>query len=174
MGVRRFTLAAAPAAGVALGALAWLLFGGAPKAMAELGSDGERLAAASAGLKSGAASSDDALFAEAASRPPFALTTGPGAMADVVVTLEGLARSSHGASALLSINGAPSTWIDVGRAQGGVTLEEVQPTRVVLLTPLGRKEVALGEAPASGAPPSDPSGAGPRAPTPPASAPATP
>ena len=43
--------------------------------------------------------------------PLFALTTGPGAIPDVVVRLDGLSRSSTRSAALLSINGGPAEWL---------------------------------------------------------------
>jgi len=87
----------------------------------------------------------DGLLAEAVSRPIFALTTGPGAVADVTVRLDGLARSSRGGAALLSINGGPAQWLQQGASRDGVTLRDVQSSKVVLATALGGKEVALAD-----------------------------
>ena len=179
MDAGRLILAAALPAGAVLGALLWMLFGAPSRALADLQADADRLAAA--GLGAPRQVSLDRPVAQSAAQPLFALTTGPGAVADVTVTLEGLARSPRAASALIAINGGVSAWLDLGKTRDGVTLMEVLPSRVVLLTPLGRKEVALGETPpASGAagPPAQSSEAAPaggfRMPPAPADAPGAP
>jgi hypothetical protein len=150
---------AAPAAGVALGALAWTLLGGASDARVSGVQD--RLSGLS--FRPPEAGAAPAALLSAAAAPLFVLTTGPNAAQDVKVQLQGLARSPARMAALVSINGAPAQWIAQGQSQGGVTVQEVGAGGVVLLTPLGRKEASLADPPAgSGAPGG--SGAAPRPP----------
>ena len=177
----RLALVMGPPAGLMLGALAWFMFAGSPRAIAALQGDADRLSALR--LEAPQTAAIDGPLAEATGRPLFALTTGPGAVADVLVKLDGVARSSQVVAALLEINGGAAAWIDQGKSRDSVTVEEVLPSKVVLLTPLGRKEVGLGEAPApAGAPAGQPTPKGPdgpstlgfRLPPPPASAPGAP
>ncbi len=175
-GARMAALWAAPA-GLAVGAAAWMLLGSGSHAQERLQDDQIRVQATQLAVLRSSPASD--LAAQATAHPLFALTTGPGAVADILVRLDGIARSSSRAAALIAINGGEADWLDRGKSRGGVTLEDVQPSKVVLETALGRREVELGDpapapqqgaamAPGSGVPP------GVRLPPPPASAPGTP
>ena len=159
-------------AGLGLGGLLWLLAGSSP-AQARLEADQSRLQALRP--RSDPSTSADASAADVLAHPLFSLTTGPGAVADVDVRLEGLARSPRRSAALLAIGSAPAQWLALGETRAGVTLEEVDASKAVVTTALGRKEVVLG---ANGARPT-PAGpqpeteapAGFRLPPPPANAP---
>ncbi len=75
--------------------------------------------------------------------PLFALSAGPGAVADPVVRLDGLAISPRRASALLAIDAKPAVWMDAGMTRDGVTVMEVHPGKIVVDTPIGFKDVLL-------------------------------
>ena len=157
-------------AGALLGALFWMAFGGASSADDRLQQDQVRLSAIRLLVPQSPA---DDLTADAGSHPLFALTTGPGAIADVAVSLLGVARTPKGAAALLAIGGGQADWLDLGKSRGGVTLSEVSASGVVLETALGRKEVELGPpTPSSMAASNIPPGV--RLPPPPANAPTPP
>jgi hypothetical protein len=141
-------------AGLVLAAAVWLVFRLSGAVIAPIGDLQVRLAAnrppaAPVVVPNGAA-------ARAVAAPLFALTTGPGAVSDVAVRLDGLAISPHGQSALVSINNQRAQWLALGATRDGVTLTEVHPSKVVLDTAIGFKEVAVGHqaAPAAPAPPS--------------------
>jgi hypothetical protein len=166
----------APPAGLILGAVAWAVFGGSSAAAAKLHADQTHLA--SVRISRTYASPDSDLAMTASAHPLFALTTGPGAIADVIVQLDGVSKSSSRAAALIAINGAAADWLDLGKSRDGVTLVAVQASQVELETPLGRKEVAMGDAaptsPSSGAPAASsatPSQSAARSPSPPANTP---
>jgi len=77
--------------------------------------------------------------------------------------LDGVALSPGRKAALISINGAPSDWIEVGDAEGGVTLVEVTSDEAVVDSVAGTKTLQLGEgpaAPATAAPPASHPAAG--------------
>jgi hypothetical protein len=174
---RRLSVVGAAAAGAALGALVWLAAGGVSSADGRLRDDQIRLAALK--LDGPQDWPVPELAAAAIAHPLFALTTGPGAVADVVVRLVGFSLSPRRAAALISVNGGEASWIERGKSRDGVTVVEVLPSKVVVETPLGRKEAAFGASDAIAvADPtsSDQSGvpAGVRLPPEPASAPGTP
>ena len=168
----RMLLLAAIPAGLLLGAALWILFGGSSSAEDRIGGFEARLSAVR--LSKPVRTPPDGALAEASARPLFALTTGPGAVTEEAVRLDGLARSSRGAAALLSINGGPAQWLERGGSRDGVTLSQVLDSKVVIDTALGSKDVMLTDRPApepsTGAAPAGPP-AGYRMPPPPASAP---
>jgi hypothetical protein len=142
-------------AGLVLAAAVWLVFRLSGAVIAPIGDLQVRLAAnrppaAPVVVPNGAA-------ARAVAAPLFALTTGPGAVSDVAVRLDGLAISPHGQSALVSINNQPAQWLALGATRDGVTLTEVHPSKVVLDTAIGFKEVAVGQQAAPAAAPAPPS-----------------
>ena len=134
--------------GVLLGAGAWLLWGGASAAQDRLQTAQDHLSAARLGLPK--PTSPFLLLADASQRPLFALTTGPGAVPDVTLTLDGLARTPQHVAALVSINGAPDVWLDRGKSVSGVTLVDVADTRITVETALGQKQVEMAQGPPSG------------------------
>lgn len=136
--------------GVLLGACAWLIWGGASAAQDRLQTAQDHLSAARLALPKPA--STFALLADASQRPLFALTTGPGAVPDVTLTLDGLARTPQHVAALVSINGAPDVWLDRGKSASGVTLIDVGDSRITVETALGQKQVEMAQGPPSGQP----------------------
>jgi hypothetical protein len=162
-------LTAAPA-GWAIGSVIWLLYAHpagatqAPLLSARLSGVNVREAARF--------DRPDAVLAQAITTPLFALTSGPGAVAEVALRLDGLVHSPARVAALLSINGAPSDWLDLGASRDGVTLEDVTSNKVVVDTATGLREIILGQTPATADGAAAPSGL--RSPPPPASAPGMP
>lgn len=65
----------------------------------------------------------------------------------LAVRLEGIVRTPSRTAALLSFNGAPAAWMTLGETRQGATLVEVDGTAVLLDTPAGYQEAALGDAP---------------------------
>ncbi len=178
-------LAAAPI-GLATGILAWFAAGGASANTERLAPLEQQIAGVK--LAQRPASQDGYVsIADLAAAPIFAMTVGPGAVVDPLIRLDGVALTHQRVAALISIDGAPSEWVKAGETRGGVTLQQVRSTKIVVDTPLGTKEVALGErsgtsSAASGATSpaqapvtsSDQTPPGFRSPPPPASAPRAP
>jgi poly-gamma-glutamate capsule biosynthesis protein CapA/YwtB (metallophosphatase superfamily) len=114
--------------------------------------------------------------AQAIAAPLFASTAAANTAPDVAVRVLGLASTPERKAALLSINNAPAEWVDLGAARAGVTVRELDASKVTLETPGGVRDLALGEtstpnpAPTAGTAPS-PAPGGYRMPPPPASAP---
>lgn len=131
--------------GLATGALVWLLVGGNGLATSDLALIEAKLAntapAASAHHELSVGLVNDALSA-----PLFALTTGPGAVADAVLRLDGVAKTPRHSAALISIGGKPAEWLQLGETRDDVTLQEVQGASVVVDTATGFKTIALGDA----------------------------
>jgi hypothetical protein len=168
-------LGAAPA-GLAFAATAWLVFHGGMAVTAPLdGLQGHLAASRPPPMILAVAPMDAA--SRAIASPLFALTTGPGAVSDVTVRLDGLAISPRSQSALLAINGKTADWLTLGATRDGVTLMEVHASKVLLDTAIGFKEIGLGQQSAASAAgvasaSSNAIPLGTRLPPPPASAPA--
>ena len=162
------------AIGLVLGAGAWLA-AGRQDASAPIQ---ERLAALRPFQTEGASGLRASLLSGA---PLFALSTGPNAVKDPVVTLLGLSRMPGRTAALVAIDGKPAAWLARGESRDGIVLRDVGTGRATLDLPLGLRDLRIGEA-TPGASVSGPSSAGLsttsdgppsgfRAPPPPASAP---
>lgn len=130
-------------AGLTAGFLAWLAAGAAnPVAV--------RLDTAEAATRTLRRPRPDAYapavanVADMAANPIFALTTGPGAVPEPSVRLDGISRSRSRVAALLSVNEKPPEWLTVGERRDGVTLQEVHGARVIVETVYGPQEVPLG------------------------------
>jgi len=146
---RRILILALPS-GLAVGALGWVLFAGGGPASRPLGEIEGRLDRLTIRAAPARAAAPDR-GGQIVGAPLFALTTGPGAVAEAAIRLEGLARSRGRAAALVSINGKPSEWLELGATRDGVTLREVMGSKIVVDTATGFKEVTLGaEAPSRG------------------------
>jgi len=91
---------------------------------------------------------------DAPGRPLFQLTTGPDAVREPTLRLDGLAVTRSRAAALLSIDGKPAAWLAEGEARDGVTLTRLTRDAAVIDTLVGTHSLALGE--------SYPSSAGPQ------------
>ena len=169
--------------GPVLGAVAWLLLGGAPAAGEQLASFRDQLSSARATRPTmapiGAAY-------DTVARPLFALTTGKNAVPEVMLRLDGVAIEPGRTAALVSINGGEPVWLDQGKSSQGVTLVAVQHTGVHIETATGPRQIELTQgsssspaspdarAPASARPRLADIPPGVRLPPPPASAPAGP
>ena len=147
MSPNRLLLLGAVPVGAVLGALCWMLFGGGGAAAERIQSYQTRLAAFPA--MAPRRSSATAMAAEAITRPLFTLTTGPGAVADVSLTIQGIARTPRRSAALVSLNGGTAQWLEAGKALGGILLVEVRGAQAVFETPFGRRTVTLGAAAAA-------------------------
>jgi hypothetical protein len=178
-------------AGLAAGALAWFAAGGATASANKL--DPLRSAVSVVRhVHSQAVNSPAADIGDLSGLPLLLMTTGPGAVPEPAVRLDGLVRTRTRKAALLSINDGPAEWLSLGEARDGVSLQDVLGNHVQVETPYGLQVVAVGERagpsaaasppaaatpPAAAPPPSDPHAAtdkvppGFRAPLPPASAP---
>lgn len=114
-----------------------------------------------------------------ASTPIFALTTGPGAVREPALRVDGLSVTPRRAAALVSIDGKPAEWLSAGETRDGVTILAVTSTKVTFETLIGEKDLGLGEQTTASAPAETASGQaiidqmprGFRGPPPPASAP---
>jgi hypothetical protein len=130
-------------AGLAIASAAWLL--APPQAssaqVARIDTDLARIATP---RRPGRPAATDAA-ARAIATPLFGLTTGPGAVVEVPLKLEGLVRAPGRVAALLSINGAPSDWLALGETRDGVTLQDVGPGKVVVDTAAGLRELLVGQ-----------------------------
>jgi hypothetical protein len=148
--LRRLTLIlGAVPVGLATGLLAWLAAGGASADTDRLAPVAEEIAELRAPRRGGDASM--AQLADLTGAPLFALTTGPGAVSEPVIRLDGLVVTRHRVAALMAIDGAPPAWLSVGQSQGGVTLQQVSSTKAVIETALGVREIALGATQTGGA-----------------------
>jgi hypothetical protein len=177
-------------AGLAAGALAWFAAGGASASATRL--DPLR-SAISIVRRSHAQAVNSPLvdIGDLSSLPLLLLTTGPGAVPEPAVRLDGLVRTRARKAALLSVNDGPAEWLALGETRDGVSLQDVLGNHVQVETPYGLQIVAVGErsgpsgsgappaaaTPAAAPPPPDPHAAtdkvppGFHAPPPPASAP---
>ena len=136
--------------GLATGLGAWLLAGGASARFDTLDGVQARLMSLKAPIVrrgGGEASSADLL-----TTPIFALTTGPGAVREPSIRLDGISLSRRRAAALVSIDGKPATWLSAGETADGVTLQEVGASAATFETALGAKMLNLGEQSAASAP----------------------
>jgi len=165
---------AIPPAGLAAGLGLWLAFGGA-----QVQARAEELDGRMTAIQPVRPTSAQVGGASAAARPFFALTTGPGAVTEPTLRLDGVSRSPRRVAALVSVNGAPVQWVERGGSIDQVTLEEVSSSRAIFDTPLGSRLVKLGETSGPSAPAASADAAAPqemprgfRAPPEPASAPA--
>lgn len=178
--LRLTLMSGAVPAGLATGLAAWLLAGGSSaklEAADELQARFLALRAPRIAARANLVSASDLL-----STPIFALTTGPGALREPGIRLDGVSISSRRTAALVSIDGRLAEWWRVGESREGVTLTDLNASGASFETALGTKGLALGEqsaasAPAASAPPAaqavvDQMPPGFRGPPPPASAPA--
>ena len=164
-------------AGLAMGASTWLVIGGAGLAAANIAPYEQKFEKPIATLSSRPLPAD--ALNEALASPLFALTTGHGAVAEVALRLDGVARTPRRNAALLSIGGKPAEWLELGQTRDDVTLQDVQSSQVVVDTATGFKTIALGDtsqaAPAPGTDkPQGPAGSPPGRPPSPSGAPGGP
>jgi len=150
--LRRLRLigAAAPL-GLALGLGAWLLAGGLSVRADALDEVHTQLA----GLQTPRpppARASDAGAAALLGAPLFALTTGPGAVREPAVRIDGVSITRRRLAALVSVDAGPAEWLQVGESRGGVTLQAVTAASATVETALGVKTLNLGDQSAASAP----------------------
>lgn len=143
-------LGAVPA-GLLTGLLAWSLAGGLSVQAHALESVEPRLASLPQPRTEGRASSR-ASAAPLLGSPLFALTTGPGAVREPAIRVDGVAVTRRRQAALLAIDGQAAAWWEVGASRDGVTLQAVSSTGVTLETAVGVKTLNLGDQSAASAP----------------------
>lgn len=85
--------------------------------------------------------------------PLFNLTKGAGAVTDSAVRLDGLSILPAGKAVLISIDGKPADWLELGATRDGVTLLDVKGSKAFLDTPVGFKEIGLASGPVTTAAP---------------------
>ena len=133
------------AAGLALGSAAWLAAG----RQDVLTPVQDRLAAVRPARTLGGSNGG----APSLLGPPlFAMSTGPNAVRDPMVTVMGLSRMPGRAAALLAIDGKPPAWLARGESRDGVVLREVGSGRATLDLPLGVRNLRIGEGTSVAAP----------------------
>ncbi|HEX7761131.1 MAG TPA: hypothetical protein VF459_16615 [Caulobacteraceae bacterium] len=152
------------AGGLVLGALLWFAVGKGAPAAARMDDLQARLDALRPPATMTPATIDPTNLASA---PLFAMTTGPGAVTEPAVALQGVAKAPGRTAALLSIDGKPADWLAQGASRDGVTLQDVRAGSVLVDTVTGTKEIALGQKVGPAAPASAPGPASPGAPSPP-------
>ena len=86
-------------------------------------------------------------LARISGNPMFALTVGPSAVTEPQLQLEGLAITPKGRSALLSVDGKPASWFELGATRDGVTLIDVQASHVTVDTATRLRDVGLFDKP---------------------------
>jgi hypothetical protein len=150
--LRQLTLIAwAAPLGFAAGLAAWLVAGGASAGFGRLDSVESRLAAlrppppARASGPSGAGS-------ELLANPLFVLTTGPGAVREPSIRLDGLSVTKRRTAALISIDGKPSVWLAPGETSEGVTLTGITGSGATFETVVGVHTLTLGQQSAESGP----------------------
>jgi hypothetical protein len=147
--LRRPIVPAGGAFGLLLAAVIFLLFGARASSVSRLDDLDARLTKDR--LEESRAPSSSAVLSRLIAKPVFALTTGPGALPDVAVTLTGVAIGPQKTAALISVGGGPVQWLALGATRDGVTLTQVQASKVVVDTPIGFKEVRLWDQVSTGA-----------------------
>lgn len=142
--MRRVTIAVVSVlVGVATGWFAWLIGGGPTTGLDRVQPVADRLNVTQ--VKSRAR--DLELTVDTSSllaSPLFPMTTGPGAVREPSVRLDGLAISPGRRAALLSIDGGPAEWFAVGDRRDDVILRSVGRNRVTIETIFGSQDVVIG------------------------------
>lgn len=137
------------AAGLILAGIFWLIFGVHTTALGALNRMDQRLAALPAVTSRSLA--EEGIASRILAAPLFALTTGPGAVTEATIHLEGLVITPALKAVLVSIDGKTPDWLTLGASRDGVTLIDVQGSKATFDTATGFKDVGLGDAgPGSG------------------------
>ncbi|HEX4712065.1 hypothetical protein, partial [Phenylobacterium sp.] len=129
--------------GLATGLAAWLLAGGASASFDKL--DGVETQLMKLRPPVTRRIDGDSSPADLLTTPLFALTTGPGAIREPSIRLDGLSVSRSRMAALVSIDGKPAAWLTAGETADGVTLQAVTASGASFETVLGAKTINLGE-----------------------------
>ena len=136
--------------GLATGLAAWLAAGGASANLRRLDAVGAQILNISIPTSRPPRLRDAG--ADLLTMPLFALTTGPGALREPSLRLDGISLTRQRAAVLISIDGKPAAWLRSGETVEGVTLQAVTPSNATLETQLGAKTLNLGEQSAASAP----------------------
>lgn len=83
--------------------------------------------------------------ARMAQTPIFVMTSGAAAYKEKTFQLFGVSVSSRRKAALVSIDGAPATWMTAGSVNGDLRLVEVGGNGAVFETPVGTRTVSLSD-----------------------------
>jgi hypothetical protein len=137
--------------GLLTGLMAWLMAGG----LSTNGDVLEEVQTSLGQLRPPAAANRVRAYSGAAdllASPLFALTTGPGAVREPSIRVDGVAVSRRRIAALLSIDGKPAEWLSVGESRDGVTLQSVTSSSITVETVVGAKALNLGDQSAASAP----------------------
>lgn len=137
--------------GLVTGLAAWLVAGGMSARADAVEDTHARLSALKAPL-SASLRGTDASAAPLLGSPLFALTTGPGAVREPSIRVDGVSVSRRRSAALLSIDAKPAEWLSVGESREGVTLQSVSASSITIETLLGPKTLSLGDQSAASAP----------------------
>jgi hypothetical protein len=143
--------------GLATGLVAWLLAGGLSVRANTL----ENIHVQLAGLRAPAtvtARAGESGASALLGTPLFALTTGPGAVREPAIRVDGISMTKRRLAALVSIDARPAEWLLAGESRDGVTLQSVSASSVTIETPLGSKTLNLGDQSAASSPVTAPPG----------------
>lgn len=137
--------------GLATGLAAWVLADGLTARAGALETTHARLV----GMRPPAAAAHAASYDGAATllgTPLFALTTGPGAVREPSIRVDGISMSRRRMAALVSIDAKPAEWLNVGETRDGVSLQAIAASSATFETALGTKTLNLGDQSAASAP----------------------
>lgn len=137
--------------GLATGLVAWLIAGGLSVRANALDDVHGRLARLKAPAPAVARGSE-ASAASLLGAPLFALTTGPGAVREPSIRVDGVSVSRRRMAALVSIDAGPAEWLIIGESRAGVTLQAVSGSGITVETLLGTRTLNLGDQSAASAP----------------------
>jgi hypothetical protein len=136
-------LSALPA-GLAVGALGWVVLGGASPIGVELDALQMHANASRAGHRATVSPGGDPI-SDILSMPIFALTTSAKAVAEISLRLDGVSRTPRRTAALVSINGGPAIWLSKGQTRDGMTVVAISSSQITVETALGERDVLLGQ-----------------------------
>lgn len=164
--------------GLLTGLAAWLAAGGAFASLNKLAPIEDKVRAIRA-PREASARAVITQGAALASAPLFPLTTGPGAVREPALRVDGLSVTPRRAAVLVSIDGKPAEWLSAGETREGITVRSVAASGATFDTLVGEKVLGVGEQSAASAPAEasiaqtivDQMPPGVRGPPPPASAP---
>lgn len=150
--MQRLTLiGAAIPVGLITALFAWLLADGLSVRAATLDTTHQRLLRLKAPVPTSLAGADAGATALLGS-PLFALTTGPGAVREPSIRLDGVSVTRRRLAALVSVDGKTAEWLTVGETREGVSLQSISASNATFETALGVKTLNLGEQSAASAP----------------------
>lgn len=129
--------------GVIAAALLWSVAGGPLSRISSLDEVEGRLAASSTGASPRQLASGPDPVAQAIRTPIFAAANTP----EPTIRLIGVSRTPRRVAALVSINGAEPEWLERGATKDGLTLQDVLPSKIVVDSVGGTREIGLWDKP---------------------------